>query len=52
MTSNFDFTQKAEHALQSAVQLAKDHANAQGEWQSCMHVHAVLSFSFFLTNVT
>ncbi|GJJ09496.1 hypothetical protein Clacol_003719 [Clathrus columnatus] len=29
MTSNFEFTQKAEQAIQSAVQLAKDHANAQ-----------------------
>ena len=30
MTSNFDFTEKAEQTLQTSFQLAKDYANAQG----------------------
>lgn len=30
MTSNFDFTEKTEHTLQAAIQLAKDYANSQG----------------------
>lgn len=41
MTSNFDFTQKTEQALQASIQLAKDYANAQGMFLSCSNNVAV-----------
>jgi hypothetical protein len=42
MSSNFDFTDKAQESISAALQLAKDYANAQGILSSAnavMHGH-------------
>jgi hypothetical protein len=41
MTSNLDFTDKASQSVNDAVQLAKDHANAHGTFQT-----SILSLAF------
>jgi ATP-dependent Clp protease ATP-binding subunit ClpB len=39
MTSNMEFTDKTQQSLAEAVQLAKDYANAQGEYHYLFFSH-------------
>lgn len=43
--SNYDFTTKAEQSLTEAIQLAKDHANAQGKCATPIDRHKIINLN-------
>ena len=48
MASNMDFTDKAQATLAAAIQLAKDYANAQGEYNPYL-IHSFVESSQYLS---